>query len=325
MTKRWQRTWSFSLVWAALSLLACAAPQRAASQALRAEVGAYQLEVLVDGAPVRTFQHEGETHVLGELGSRYVLRVHNRAGRRIEAVISVDGLDVIDGKPADFANKRGYMIDAHDHVDIDGWRLSNREAAAFRFSPLSESYAAKTGSARNVGVIGVAVFPERMVKRSRPVYAPQPSYPTPQSYDGYEQESSRAGAGVGSMAEKSAAAEGRAASARAAPRAAQASPPMDRDDTHAEAKGSIRARGGLGTEFGEALSSEIRHVAFVRASASRPAAFLGARYNDRNGLYALGIDVDARDAPSDLTLRQSADPFPAARGYARPPTDWRRY
>jgi hypothetical protein len=84
-----------------------------------------------------------------------------------------------------------------------------------------------------------------------------------------------------------------------------------------------RSRSGLGTEFGEAMSSHIEHVAFVRAQPSRPASLLGARYNDRAGLYALGIDVDGRDPPSDLALRQSADPFPAQR-YARPPADWRR-
>jgi hypothetical protein len=84
-----------------------------------------------------------------------------------------------------------------------------------------------------------------------------------------------------------------------------------------------RSRTGLGTEFGEAMSSRIEHVAFVRANATRPSSVLGARYNDRAGLYALGIDVDGRDQPSDLALRQSADPFPSQH-YARPPADWRR-
>src|SRR4051812_34583133 len=79
----------------ALFLLAvsCAVPQPAASQALDARVGAYALQVLVDGAPVRTFAHAAGTYVLGSEGSRYVLRVHNRSGRRIEAVVTVDGLD----------------------------------------------------------------------------------------------------------------------------------------------------------------------------------------------------------------------------------------
>jgi hypothetical protein len=88
---------------------------------------------------------------------------------------------------------------------------------------------------------------------------------------------------------------------------------------------SRRARSGLGTEFGEALTSEIREVPFKRADPSTPAYLLGARYNDRAGLLALGIDVDADGSTSDLALRQSANPFPVSdRRYARPPLGWQR-
>jgi hypothetical protein len=311
-----------TLLTSLLALFSCTVARPAASQALRAEVGAYELELLVDGVSARTFQHRGETHVLGEQGSRYVLRVHNRSGRRIEAVVSVDGLDVIDGKSADFAHKRGYLVPAHGYVDIDGWRLSEREAAAFRFAAVSDSYAAKSGKARNVGVIGVAVFPERVVRRVRE------SWPY-ESHDSYgaapELRESEPSRGLGSTGAPT---KGRSMRGSAPP--APASAPAAADEAPAEGKAEAKAasstarreRSGLGTEFGEAVSSQISHVSFVRASASRPAVLLGARYNDRPGLYALGIDVDGQD---DIALRQSASPFPMARhGYARPPADWRR-
>jgi hypothetical protein len=320
------RSWALSLIAPLCALISCAVPQPVASQPLRAEAGAYELE------------HAGETYVLGQEGSRYVLRIHNRSGRRIEAVVGVDGLDVIDGKPGDFANKRGYLVDAYGYVDIDGWRLSNREAAAFRFAPIGESYAAKTGSARNVGVIGVAVFPERIVRQPRPVYVPSAPYVDPypapadkrSSYDsdGLEGRSeAKAGAPREREAQAPASASMGHASGNASPSKAERSD--DGLDGLAEAPRSSdaatrRTRTGLGTEFGEAVYSQIRHVEFVRAHASRPAALLGARYNDRAGLYALGIDVDARDEPADLALRQSADPFPVSRRFARPPVDWRR-
>lgn len=83
-----------------------------------------------------------------------------------------------------------------------------------------------------------------------------------------------------------------------------------------------RSRSGLGTEFGEAVSSEIHEVQFTRANPNEPSSLLGARYNDRAGLLALGIDVDGDQ--HDLALRQSASPFPVSRRpYARPPADWR--
>ena len=66
-----------------------------------------------------------------------------RARRRVEAVVSVDGLDAVDGKPAS-VGKRGYMIPAFGDVTIDGWRTSLSTVAAFRFSSVRDSYAART-------------------------------------------------------------------------------------------------------------------------------------------------------------------------------------
>ena len=51
-------------------------------------------------------------------------------------------------------------------VEIDGWRKSMDEVAAFYFTALPDSYAARTGRPDNVGVIGVALF------REEPVFAP---------------------------------------------------------------------------------------------------------------------------------------------------------
>jgi hypothetical protein len=304
-------SWSLLSLLTVLALVSCAAPPRAASQALRSVAGNYELEVLVDGAPVRTFAHRGNTYVLGHEGDRYVLRIHNRSARRIEAVVTVDGLDVIDGGQGDFAAKRGYLVSPYGFVDIEGWRVSNQQAAAFRFAPIGESYAAKTGRARNVGVIGVAVFPERVVPRPRPV-APRPVAPPPYDYEGLS-------GSAGDAAEKSRA-------------EASASPASVTEHEPASAKGRAssqsprRQRSGLGTEFGEALYSQVEHVSFTRANATRPAVLLGARYNDRRGLVALGIDVDDTvERTSDIALRQSADPFPSSARYARPPRDWRGY
>jgi hypothetical protein len=160
----------------ALAVLACGEMAHIASaQALRARVHPYEVQVLIDGQPTPQFEHAGESYVLGQLGARYTLRIINRSSRRVEAVVSVDGLDVIDGKTADYAKKRGYLVPAFGHVDIEGWRLSEQRAAAFRFSKVADSYAARSGSARHVGVIGAAIFPELVVTLPVPVQiAPAP-------------------------------------------------------------------------------------------------------------------------------------------------------
>lgn len=111
------------------------------------------------GNPLRAVHANGRTYAIGEAGQRYTIVLHNNTGHRLEAVASVDGLDVLDGKEASYS-KRGYLVPAWGDVEIDGFRQSMDEVAAFRFGAVRDSYAARTGSDRNVGVIGVAVFAE---------------------------------------------------------------------------------------------------------------------------------------------------------------------
>ena len=66
----------------------------------------------------------GRTLIVGDDGARYRIVVRNGTTARFEVVASVDGLDVIDGKPAD-PNRRGYIVDPHDTLVIDGFRTSD--------------------------------------------------------------------------------------------------------------------------------------------------------------------------------------------------------
>jgi hypothetical protein len=112
------------------------------------------------GMPLDTFRAGDSRYVVGEEGHRYSILMTNRTGRRFEAVATVDGLDVISGRRGSYEN-RGYVLDPWATLEVDGFRQSEDEVAAFRFSKVDESYAAQRGQARNVGVIGVAFFAER--------------------------------------------------------------------------------------------------------------------------------------------------------------------
>ncbi len=97
---------------------------------------------------------------VGEQGRRYSIVVRNKTDLRLEAVLSVDGLDVLDGHKAS-VRKPGYIIAPHSQLKVDGFRQSTESVAAFRFSSVRESYAAeKYHNTQNVGVIGVAIFNE---------------------------------------------------------------------------------------------------------------------------------------------------------------------
>ena len=326
--KRTQSRFLGVLVGVAAAVVSCATSACTAhAQPLQNAAGAYELEVLVDGHSAPRFFHAGESYVMGRMGQRYTLRIWNRSGRRIEAVVSVDGRDVVDGKPGDFRNKRGYLVPAWGSVDIDGWRLSEREAAAFRFTTVPNSYAGRMGNARNVGVIGVAVFPERVYRpRPQPVYPRYPQYPYPADervpLGGGARPRGRFGRSSGRAGQEAVHPGPSAPSAEASGEGAIA------DSSAPRSRAAERSphRPGLGTEFGESVDSPIQEVFFARASASTPAVMLGVRYNDRAGLLAMGVDVDGYySRPDDTYLRGTADPFPVShRRYAPPPAGWRR-
>jgi hypothetical protein len=291
----------------------------------------YEVEVVVNGVPLREYLHEGDNFVEGRAGDRYALRVRNNTGRRVEVVATVDGLDVVDGKTGGFS-KRGYVIAPWQTYDIEGFRLDMGRVAAFRFGSVADSYAARKGDARNVGVIGVAFFAERQIVRRPPPPPVRPDYP---DYDDWRW-GTRGGAGRAEQAPAAKSAPGDAGSgsfgaadkptALPAPACeAMANRGYARDDSWAAPP---RSRPGLGTEFGESRHSNVRETSFVRANSSSPTEVVTVRYNDRAGLVAMGVPVhDPPWYPSDAWTRKTADPFPAnpyppSRTFATPPAGW---
>lgn len=110
-----------------------------------------------------TYRSDGRRFVAGSPGGGYTIVVKNRCHARVEVVLSVDGLDVMDGEPAAFS-KRGYLIDSGDTLEVKGWRSGWDTVARFEFSGVGDSYANRRhGDARHVGVIGLAVFDEKGV------------------------------------------------------------------------------------------------------------------------------------------------------------------
>ncbi|MDP9197728.1 MAG: hypothetical protein M3O07_00735 [Pseudomonadota bacterium] len=112
------------------------------------------------GRLLPVYWHAGERHVAGEPGHEYEIRLRNRTRGRVLAVTSVDGVNVLSGRTAS-ADQGGYVMDPRGRLAVDGWRKNMDEVAAFYFTSLPDSYAARTGRPDNVGVIGVALFREQ--------------------------------------------------------------------------------------------------------------------------------------------------------------------
>lgn len=114
-----------------------------------------------DGAWLPAWIQSGRTLVEGRSGERYAIVLSNRSPARREVVVSVDGLDALDGQPASL-RKRGYILDPGQEFAVEGFRTGPDTVAAFRFGSVEASYSnQRHGTARNVGVIGIAVFEEK--------------------------------------------------------------------------------------------------------------------------------------------------------------------
>jgi len=112
------------------------------------------------GQFLENFTVDGKKYVIGENGHRYSILVRNNTNTRLETVLSVDGLDVLDGKPAS-VTKPGYVIAPYATLTVDGFRQNMEAVAAFRFGTMADSYTEqKYGDTTNAGVIGVAIFHE---------------------------------------------------------------------------------------------------------------------------------------------------------------------
>lgn len=123
---------------------------------------ACEVRILIKGRPATEFFHEGSNYMEGRGGSEFEIEVRNLTSRRVMAVVSVDGLSVINGTVAGLESP-GYILNAFQTIVIPGWKLDNNSAAKFEFGSRSSSYVQSVeGSATNCGVIGVMVWSEKI-------------------------------------------------------------------------------------------------------------------------------------------------------------------
>jgi hypothetical protein len=146
------------------TVLAAAIAMVALGGAARAFADPVDLRVIdrQTGQPLRIWHHGGRLFVAGQPGTNYSLRIVNNTDDRVLVVMSVDGVNILTGETAGYG-QRGYVFGPHESGDLTGWRKSLQEVAAFTFAPLPQSYAARTGRPGEVGVIGIAVFKEKVV------------------------------------------------------------------------------------------------------------------------------------------------------------------
>jgi hypothetical protein len=205
------------------------------------------------GEALPLLRHRGKQYIEGRTGNEYAVRIRNCSGARLLAVLSVDGVNAVNGETASYG-QAGYVIEPGGYVTVEGWRKSLDSTAAFYFTDPQDSYASRTGRPQDLGVIGVALFRERA--------APPSSYGSNEVLRAVPPQQKTAAADAAASSDNATRARGEMAPAAAPP--------------------------SLGTGHGRNEYSPVREVEFERASA-RPDEVVAIRYETRDTLVAMGV------------------------------------
>lgn len=232
-------------------------------------VGSVADVTVYDRAENRTlpvFFHEGRYYVAGKPGNEYQVNIRNNQSGEILGVIAVDGVNAVSGETANWS-QTGYVLGAQASFGVKGWRKSLQRTAAFFFTELENSYAARSGRPDHVGVIGVAVFRKkaepavginRLLERKRQAAADEA--PATEAQNSAKDELSQ-----GARADS------------AGPSASTVLPQP--------------APSKLGTGHGQSETSVVRYANFERAS-STPDEVITIYYDSYRNLVAQGVIRD---------------------------------
>jgi hypothetical protein len=295
------------------------------------------LNVLIKGKPITEYPHNGQVFIEGRDHSNFEIEVRNHNGHRVEAVISVDGLSVIDGKDAG-PTSSGYVIDAHGSIRIPGWKLNDDQVAAFEFAGKRDSYSAAVngGSTRNTGVLGVLAYKE---KPQQHLYVNTfRTNANRRTYGGSSLRSKGIASAGGSFggadsfysSESFGSARGIAPSGGGMSMSC-ASPSVSSTVSDLSYLGGSNSMTGgweslepqavvqqsLGTAFGESQEFATSTITFERGDLQ---AMIVLFYDDARGLKARGIDLSRRARRRDT---QSPVAFPGMTTGCQPPAGWK--
>jgi hypothetical protein len=291
----------------------------------------FELDVRVHGHEVKEYLHEGKTYIEGREGSEFTLWVVNHTPKTVLAVVSVDGLSVMDGKDASF-NSGGYVLKPYEKFEIPGWRLDLKNVAKFIFTVAGKSYAATSDKPKNVGVIGCAFFAQKELPLdekykkgitkiieehhhhypSWPWVQPYPSQPIWLSSDSSEPRGITFDINtttVGTQEYKGLTSETKCSTTKCSS-TTKGCEPTSLVDNSELVENFIAQQ--VGTGFGQQASHEVNTVTFLRED--NPMHVIEILYDSRESLVKRGVDLKPKAA---VSVPQA---FPGS--FCTPPTGW---
>jgi hypothetical protein len=295
----------------------------------------FDIQIQVNGSRCKQYHHLGKIFIEAKENSEYSIEVKNNTWKRIMAVCSVDGLSILDGKPA-LEESTGYIINGYSSNKYDGFRVSDDKIAKFVFTTKEkkDGYASdKDSTQQDVGVLGVRIYEEKQpvynqysgILRSRSfgTSKPYPSTPTIWCGDPYGQSYGCIGGGINSVPNINA--------SFCASNAMDDSVPVGSlsfntsqvinnvtltsqvDQTSTYKSSEIKPKGfDMATKWGAAKESKVVNVSFERGYKSLEVEIF---YASRQSLIEMGVPIGSEKLAS----------FPksfADDKYAKPPKNW---
>jgi hypothetical protein len=219
----------------------------------------YEMFLTIGNNRVFEYYHNDKNvYIEGREKSKYSVNLVNKSHERVMAVVSVDGMNIINGKPE---WDDGYIINPYASLKIDGWLVNNKTMAAFEFSNLENSYSNKiNGVTSNVGVIGCMFFREKPNNYHFVASSTNLSH-TP-IYGG-----------------------------------TSSTPYWNMAVSSNQVKSSEPVLRSLGTKFGEDIETNVSEVKFERRDKDNSDATLVLYYDSKKGLEKRGINLHGSPDP----------------------------
>ena len=290
------------------------------------DIKGYSAHVLVNGRKVKEYRHNGLTFIEAKDGTEFSIEVKNHATGRVLSVVSVDGLDILEGKPAT-KDSGGYIVKGGAAETFSGWRKSDTEVGAFKFTAKEKSYATEKGKGENNGIIAIKLFAERIkpIRYTLPKARPQPfpkwpdRLPTrPEPYwlgdpisgqpvvGGYVEPTYTGGV---------LRARGLSAGGTSLKSASLAPQSVNYSAVVGEVQDSMEAPSfDMGTTWGDSKVEKVVTTTFERGAELGTFEFY---YASREALQAMGISLVTY---KEVSLPQA---FPTTSNYALPPKGWK--
>jgi len=248
------------------------------------------------------YYHNGAIWIEGREGNNYTIDLSNRSNRRALFILSVDGLDVLEGKPAGLESQ-GYVIPAGQTISVPGWKVNDQQAAEFYFSRSRESYVNSIGgSTTNTGVIGAMVFQE---------YIDMSGWSTTNITRNHDTNISPIPYNLSNNSWLADSVDRRVSLNATSIQSSIASIPMGSTPvSEVKTSGGILGQNyvsqDVGTGFGNATDWQTQATQFKRNNPSQPDCILAIYYNTAKNLEKMGIRLRRK-----RDVEYKANPFPA--------------